>query len=364
MKIFNSVSDLQAASLTAGQLTQTKRYFAGQDGGGATYLIKTAVDYAGTPDEHRDLTLANGNIAAIQSEGTKSLFGVIRQSTADAGWDFIDDAGHTPYNLQSVTTYRDNILIYYTFDADVVGTLVATPDETFAKYGITCGASVSGNFCFLTIAAPMIFQVEADGTLSLPNFFEGLITTDTSLLTEGRLRINHPSIQESSIPPTVTPVGTVTRNARFAVSYSNNYTDIVAVGDVDGYVYYNGADWVYSGDLYTPPTFSFSSGELTVTHPEADRKSAVIVSSRGSSSIARSDSQISDTQFKVKFYDNTGTAVTTPNTDMRFFFSRRGAVRVNTLDGIFAVNRSYCGVNHNKLASGSGNIWLMGKHFV
>ena len=65
MKVFNSVSDLQAASLTAGQLTQTKRYFAGQDGGGATYLIKTAVDYAGTPDELTDFTLANGNVASI-----------------------------------------------------------------------------------------------------------------------------------------------------------------------------------------------------------------------------------------------------------------------------------------------------------
>ena len=70
MKVFNSVSDLQAASLTAGQLTQTKRYFAGQDGGGATYLIKTAVDYAGTPDGYVDHTLSNGNIAVLQGKGS------------------------------------------------------------------------------------------------------------------------------------------------------------------------------------------------------------------------------------------------------------------------------------------------------
>jgi len=73
MKVFNSVSDLQAASLTAGQLTQTKRYFAGQDGGGATYLIKTAVDYAGTPDEYGDHTLANGNVAVLQTEGSVNV---------------------------------------------------------------------------------------------------------------------------------------------------------------------------------------------------------------------------------------------------------------------------------------------------
>ena len=66
MKIFNSVSDLQAASLTAGQLTSTKGYTTAGDGGGATYLIKTAVDYAGTPDEYGDHTLAGGTIAVLQ----------------------------------------------------------------------------------------------------------------------------------------------------------------------------------------------------------------------------------------------------------------------------------------------------------
>ena len=85
MKIFNSVSDLQAASLTAGQLTQTKRYFAGQDGGGATYLIKTAVDYAGTPDEYGDHTLANGNVAVLQTEGSVNVkqFGATGDGTTD-----------------------------------------------------------------------------------------------------------------------------------------------------------------------------------------------------------------------------------------------------------------------------------------
>ena len=85
MKIFNSVSDLQAASLTAGQLTQTKRYFDGQDGGGATYLIKTAVDYAGTPDEYGDHSLANGNVAVLQTEGVVNVrqFGATGDGVTD-----------------------------------------------------------------------------------------------------------------------------------------------------------------------------------------------------------------------------------------------------------------------------------------
>ena len=85
MKIFNSVSDLQAASLTAGQLTQTKRYYAGQDGGGATYLIKTAVDYAGTPDGYGDHSLANGNVAVLQTEGSVNArqFGAVGDGVTD-----------------------------------------------------------------------------------------------------------------------------------------------------------------------------------------------------------------------------------------------------------------------------------------
>ena len=84
-KIFNTKADLVAASLTAGQLTQTKRYFAGQDGGGATYLIKTAVDYAGTPDEYGDHSLANSNVAVLQKEGSVNVrqFGAVGDGVTD-----------------------------------------------------------------------------------------------------------------------------------------------------------------------------------------------------------------------------------------------------------------------------------------
>ena len=84
-KIFNTKADLVAASLTAGQLTSTKGYTTAGDGGGATYLIKTAVDYAGTPDEYGDHTLAGGTIAVLQTEGSVNvkLFGATGDNTTD-----------------------------------------------------------------------------------------------------------------------------------------------------------------------------------------------------------------------------------------------------------------------------------------
>jgi len=106
VKVFNSVSDLQAASLTAGQLTQTKRYFAGQDGGGATYLIKTAVDYGGTPDEYGDHTLAGGTIAVLQTEGSVNvkLFGAVGDGVAD-DTAAITSAVSTVYQASGGTVY-------------------------------------------------------------------------------------------------------------------------------------------------------------------------------------------------------------------------------------------------------------------
>jgi len=84
-KIFNTKADLAAASLTAGQLTSTKGYTTAGDGGGATYLIKTAVDYGGTPDEYGDHTLANGNVAVLQHDGSVSFkwFGAVGDGATD-----------------------------------------------------------------------------------------------------------------------------------------------------------------------------------------------------------------------------------------------------------------------------------------
>ena len=86
MKVFENTTALAAATLTAGQIVQTKGYTTAGDGGGATYLIKTAAAYAGTPDEYGDHTLANGNVAVLQGTTTLNVlqFGAKPDKSADA----------------------------------------------------------------------------------------------------------------------------------------------------------------------------------------------------------------------------------------------------------------------------------------
>jgi len=64
MKVFENTTALAAATLTAGQMVLVKGYSSSDDGNIGTYMIKTPAEYAGTPDEISDFTLANGNIAA------------------------------------------------------------------------------------------------------------------------------------------------------------------------------------------------------------------------------------------------------------------------------------------------------------
>ena len=65
MKIFENTTALAAATLTAGQMVETKGYHTAGDGGGARYLIVGAR----AADGYGDHTLANGNVAELQHEG-------------------------------------------------------------------------------------------------------------------------------------------------------------------------------------------------------------------------------------------------------------------------------------------------------
>jgi len=74
MKIFENKAALTAASLKEGQIVTTKGYYTAGDGGGATYLIKTAAAFGGTPDGYGDHTLANFNVAVLQTINDSVVF--------------------------------------------------------------------------------------------------------------------------------------------------------------------------------------------------------------------------------------------------------------------------------------------------
>lgn len=85
-------------------------------------------------------TLNRNNLIDSESNDIAIITGIVRND--GNGWAFISDSDHKPMNLSSVSVDANgNLQIDYTFTAKKVLSLVATPDETFAK-NYRIGASV------------------------------------------------------------------------------------------------------------------------------------------------------------------------------------------------------------------------------
>jgi len=165
MKIFSTKAALVAASLTAGQLTSTKGYYAAGDQGGATYLIKTAVDYAGTPDGYGDHTLAGGTIAVLQTEGSVNArqFGAVGDGVTDdtaaiqAAIDAAASSGSSvilPSGTYSISyvTLKDGLLGFLGHDATIKGQ-GSTGTSGVVRLGD--GATPLGRNCLVTVRMDM-----------------------------------------------------------------------------------------------------------------------------------------------------------------------------------------------------------------
>lgn len=87
---------------------------------------------------------AGGSGTPIGFTGGYLLFGTLRNT--GSGWEVLNDSGHAPLNVTSVTSVNGSstsgyILVEFSAMSKV-GTLVCGPDDTFAGEGFSFGASV------------------------------------------------------------------------------------------------------------------------------------------------------------------------------------------------------------------------------
>jgi hypothetical protein len=95
-------------------------------------------------------------------------FGVLVRTPA--GWVVLDDAGHTPSGLDSVTVHTSGRLILTYPTVSEVGTFSVTADETWCgKYAP--GASVGFSRAVITVRDPMGALVHADALVGAGNFW-------------------------------------------------------------------------------------------------------------------------------------------------------------------------------------------------
>lgn len=63
-----------------------------------------------------------------------------------SGWAIITGSGHQPTGVTTVTQATDHLVLNHPVGADFVISLAVTVDETYAKSGLRCGASVGYDY--------------------------------------------------------------------------------------------------------------------------------------------------------------------------------------------------------------------------
>ena len=291
-------------------------------------------------------------------------FGVIRNS--GEGWFIVNDPVHEPCGIQSVSVEPNGtIKVTHSVGAVEVGTLIAAVDETFAEKGFIVGSSVGTSISFITITAPLNFTVNTaavTGTLAVPST-AGLTVpphfgVDIKAYKEGGVvTINHPLVDTNDAP-----VGTTAGSARktdFNLAFGTVQTVIQGVGDVDGYIRFDGVDWLVTTTLTVPPTMVWNAGVLTVTHPDCDIYNISI--DERDDGYRVSVGSIGNNTFTVKFYDwVTNAQITTQSNLMKFYVSRKAKALKTDISGSVNIRRGFAQVDAEKVISTTGNIWLMG----
>jgi len=311
--------------------------------------------------------------------------GVIRNYNDGRGWVLIDDGFHPTINITGVDSLTDTGLIRVDYANLKVGggnagrtvTLIAQPDETLAKAGFTCGASVSPNFANIQLQQmrPLNDRVawdSASGTYKLwKNDFDSRgpnrspFTVNSA--TNNHLILGHPqAVMDDRYDISVERIGGVGENYTPTISTSQaesiltqatiNFWTPTRTGS-------KGHDWAAIGDGSTASTTvtatgaamgDFAAASMDVALPAGLMLSAAVTAADtvtvtlNNRSGATQDLASGTLRVVTRKSDGGDYRVTTPDTKCRALV-RRGMMR------------SYVApADVNETTYPSGNIWILG----
>ncbi|SDO78970.1 hypothetical protein [Halobacillus aidingensis] len=296
-------------------------------------------------------------------KSVQTFAGVIRNT--GTGWGYIDDIGHAPVNMDAISLYNGSINVHHTPNALKVGTLIATPDETYANDGLICGASVGTTNSYIHLHFPLNVAIDGNGNLTLPSYFSSSVTGYLSS-DKSQVVIDHPPVSASDIPQVISPTNN-RENADYSVSYTDTQVIVTLLKNMSGHIYYDStsSSFKYIGSNIDDFSFSFDNvtGELTVAHANITGNDVYSISITGRDGYYTPKLSVPLTNsFKVKFYDDAGNLITTPDSNMRFYFSRPNIRYKSPMQAAneILIKRGHCKADANDVVNSGANIWING----
>lgn len=306
-----------------------------------------------------------------------TIVAVVRQTTASGGWSAITTGGHNPHGYASIAVVSGTTLrVTSDFTGSAVGTFMVQPDESYAAWNLTLGASVGTNVTDISGYAPISGVIKASTTGIVWNTQVGNYTSQTVDTAAGTITVVHGSQSHTAAEGSavmLSPVS-VTSTAGFAITSATKTGFVLQyVDDLSCRIACTTATpgsevFTVSETNNTGITAAWITGTncVRVTYPAVgnNKPDANITLSRDSAAryIFTTDSQ-GTTTCDIFFYDLAGTLLTAASTNMIFHFSKPGKFARSIPSGstvLGHVQRDMIPVNFDNLYAASGNIWLHG----
>ena len=330
----------------------------------------------GTSSDRVTHTRTNASTTDLQTEVRNALnfgassdyrvvCGILRQDTASGGWYLINDADHIPMNVASVSQTSTFITLNLGFTASKVISFVVCPDETFAKMGITCGASVGLSTVSIQPSALLAADVVYNGTtvsVAPPSYFSGDITGSVS---GSELTITHPEVIETwdVVSINTNRSGAATTDIINAGGYTSTSFKIETHEDMCGQI-----NWT-SGTSFSvthntaatiSATWDNTNKKLVVSHPTLNGYRGTLLNPQAGSYFVEPQ-VLNASSFEVKWFNAAGSYVDTPAAGHKCTFRLNGGYKTTLVKPVnFGFRRGYAAINPNKLYSTSGNLWFIG----
>lgn len=384
-----AVPDIAALrALTGVQDGQAVYLEADSKGGAGTYVIDTA---SAAPESLPNVVVLNDGARAVK-ERTGFLHAksgkryqivdcVIRQTAPGEGWEFIDDAGHSPTGVSSIAVDGSgNLLLGFNFTAAKVGSLVAVPDEFYAAQGMIIGASVGFSTATIKGVADMSALITPVGVAFTGSLgFADDVTVDHNAAA-GSVQFTHAptyalgnstgqavSVQMIEVtgqqPGGGVSVEGLAANG-FTVQRVTPCTGVVSmmggVASVSSLGEGVTASWNATDeciDVVHPETVSLDRSPVVgpmIRNPDTDTPYTYLAEFTSSA-----------TTIKVHVYAPDGTKITDPaDNSIRFSFYRPSVLLDRPISGSdntrFSVLRKNVPLNFGNVFANSGNIWIHG----
>ena len=325
-------------------------------------------DYVITPDEGgtgRWIKTAAGGYISADGVKHRIVAGVLRQSSAGAGWDLI--SGHGDIGLDPTTPVTEsdgNVNLNYAFTASKVVSFTVVVDEGYAGTSLRCGASVGSTQAIIEFYHP--FEARIAGTGVAVHSYFGTKGTDwdaTATTADGTIVFTHAGQIHSDAQgyaPTVSMTYNGGNDGIGVSSVSKSGFTVETANRIAGSVSAAASPVVTTENAGTSSA-AWASDTLTITHPTCAQNTDAQISAADPRYHA-SVSSSTTTTITVDFYDiNTGAAYTgaAPPCVVRYM---RGGMTPSTISGSLDafISRGPVKVDATNVAGANNNIWFYG----